>query len=142
MAKVGWCGIDWDKDPWTDEGREKIYIEMNKIIEERKLDNEVLATAYSNRANVFSYKNEFEKAISDYTAAMELNPNDELTYLNRARTYYDMKKYKESFTDVKKAILLDGSEEKLKIAENELLDSIKRKLNLKQARKLTVSAIQ
>jgi tetratricopeptide (TPR) repeat protein len=128
MAKVGWCGIDWDKEAWTAEGREKIFIEMTKIIEERKLDKRMIATAYCNRGHVFGCRGDFEKAISDYSSSIELNPYGEVAYHLRADAYYITKDYKKALSDITNAIRLNSSEKKLKIDETKLLEKIKLKL--------------
>jgi tetratricopeptide (TPR) repeat protein len=129
MAEIGWCGIDWDKAPWSAEGREKVFVKMNEVIEERKLDKGMIAAAYTNRGTVFECNGELGKAIYDYTAALELDPDCELTYLKRARIYCRMKEYTQAFSDVNNAIRLNSSEEKLKINETQLLEKIKSKLS-------------
>jgi len=44
-----------------------------------------------------------DQAISDYTKALEVNPNYALAYYNRGRSYYYKKEYDKSWEDIKKA---------------------------------------
>jgi len=128
MGEIGWCGIDWDTEPLTVEGREKIFLKMSEIIEERKLDNDKIVTAYTNRGNVFWIKGKLENALSDFNAALELDPDCEMAYFKRANIYYQLAKYKEAFSDVSNAIRLNSEEERLKIYETQLMERIKSKL--------------
>jgi tetratricopeptide (TPR) repeat protein len=59
--------------------------------------------AYLNRGNCLFKKKEFDKAITDYTKVIELDPKNPDTYVNRGDCYYKMKKKEEACKDWNKA---------------------------------------
>jgi tetratricopeptide (TPR) repeat protein len=64
---------------------------------------------YSNRGNAYSSINEYEKALADYSKAIELAPtnaNRGTFYSNRGFTYFKMKDYVKAMADYSKAIAL------------------------------------
>ena len=50
---------------------------------------------------------EHQKAIDNYTKAIELNPKDAAAYYNRGRAYYNLGQYQKAIDDYTKAIELD-----------------------------------
>jgi len=74
----------------------------NKVLE---LDKD-FERAYVQRAYCNVQLNEYKTAISDYKTALELNPNDPITYLNLGQTYYYLGQ-KGDTTYFDKAIELD-----------------------------------
>jgi tetratricopeptide (TPR) repeat protein len=48
-------------------------------------------------------KGQLDKAISDYTQALEINPNLAKAYFNRGVFYYFKREYEKSWKDVKNA---------------------------------------
>jgi tetratricopeptide (TPR) repeat protein len=43
-------------------------------------------------------------AIADFTRAIELNPDDAIAFYNRGLTYRDLQRYRESLSDLNRAI--------------------------------------
>ena len=85
---------------------------------------------YRKRADENNFKGEFVLAVNDYNKAIELNPQDSLTYLNRGRTYSNQKNYDASIADYTKAIELNPKET---MAYFNQADSHEKKGNLPQA---------
>ncbi|PIV63894.1 MAG: hypothetical protein COS11_05020, partial [bacterium (Candidatus Ratteibacteria) CG01_land_8_20_14_3_00_40_19] len=51
----------------------------------------------------YYYKGEYDKAISEYTRAIKINPDYALAYNNRGNAYYYKKEYDKAWDDVYKA---------------------------------------
>ena len=70
---------------------------------------EALATAeeYFKWGSAYADKGEFDKAIADYTRAIELAPNAADVYYNRGSAYHEKGKYDRAIDDYIKAISLD-----------------------------------
>jgi tetratricopeptide (TPR) repeat protein len=62
------------------------------------------AEAYYNRGLAYQLKKEYDKAIADYTKAIEINPNDAEAYNNRGLAYGSKKEYDKAIADYTKAI--------------------------------------
>lgn len=62
--------------------------------------------SYSNRGAAFANKKQFDKAISDYSKAIELNPQYVAAYFNRAISYANIKQYDQAVADYGKVIEL------------------------------------
>ena len=62
------------------------------------------AGAYYNRGIAYKNKGQYERAISDYTKALEINPRDADTYYNRGITYRNKGQYDKAITDFTKGI--------------------------------------
>jgi TonB family protein len=65
---------------------------------------------YRRRADENNFKGEFVLAVNDYNKAIELNPQDNLAYLNRARTFSNQKNYDAAIADYNKAVELNPKE--------------------------------
>jgi tetratricopeptide (TPR) repeat protein len=61
------------------------------------------AQFYNNRGIAYAAKGQYDRAVSDFTMALEINPRDALAYYNRARAYYFKKQYYKSWRDISKA---------------------------------------
>ena len=59
--------------------------------------------AYHNRGDAYGLKGDIDRAISDYTKAIELNPNYAPAYNSRARAYTRKGDYVRAVDDVTKA---------------------------------------
>ena len=44
--------------------------------------------AYYNRGNAYSDKGDYDRAIADYTRAIEIEPDDSCVYYTRGDAYY------------------------------------------------------
>ena len=65
---------------------------------------------YFNRGNDKKRKGDFYGAISDYTKAIEINPNDDDAFYNRGNSKNEIKDYYGSIYDYTKAIEIDSSQ--------------------------------
>jgi tetratricopeptide (TPR) repeat protein len=66
-----------------------------------------LAIAYNNRGNTYARLNEQERAIEDYSKAIELNPNFADAYNNRGSAYAGLNEHRRAIEDYNKAIELN-----------------------------------
>jgi tetratricopeptide (TPR) repeat protein len=60
--------------------------------------------AYSNRGVAYSRKGQYEKGISDYNKAIEIDPRHAMAYSNRGYAYSRKGQYKKAISDFNKAI--------------------------------------
>ncbi len=68
------------------------------------------ASAHRFRGFTFIAKNEWDKAIADYTIVIQKNPNLTAAYERRAVAYRNLKKNKEAIADYSKVISLDSGD--------------------------------
>lgn len=89
------------------------YFEFaEKISEDNEIKEEArgkLAVAYNNRGNAYSTLKQHEKAIGDFSKAIELNPKEAGFYFNRGSTYLKLNRYKKAIEDFDRAIKLNPS---------------------------------
>ena len=78
-----------------------------KAIELGTLGKNDLAIAYGNRGMAYRAKEQYDRAIEDYTKAIELKPKDAWIYNNRGVAYKGKKEYDRGIRDFDKAIELD-----------------------------------
>ena len=64
------------------------------------------AKVFTNRANIFGTKNQFDLALKDYSKAIELDSSDAEVYANRGVTYSIMQQYDKAIADYNKAIIM------------------------------------
>ena len=81
-----------------------ILIDMNRDTEALELFDRLIETdpdipAYYHRARIFYGREEYEKAVADLTAAMEIDPNDDASLLFRVGCYEAMKDYDKAFAE-------------------------------------------
>lgn len=62
---------------------------------------------YNHRGLVYFTLSEYDKAISDFTTAIQLEPRDTRVYTNRGLTYRMLKRYDDSLKDFNKSIHLN-----------------------------------
>ena len=67
-------------------------------------NNSLNATAYINRGVAYADKHEYDRAITDYTKAIEIDPRDALAYFNRGNAYRDKGEYDRANADYTRAI--------------------------------------
>jgi tetratricopeptide (TPR) repeat protein len=63
--------------------------------------------AYNNRGIAYAGKGQYDKAVADYTRAIETNPKNSIAYNNRGNAYWHLGDQSASLADHKKAIELD-----------------------------------
>jgi tetratricopeptide (TPR) repeat protein len=66
----------------------------------KKSDNPV---NYYNQGSIHLQKKQYDRAIFDYTRAIEISPGFAAAYYNRALAYYDKEEYEKAWHDVHKA---------------------------------------
>ena len=71
-----------------------------------KKDAEYVIFAYNTRAGVYLHLADTTKAISDYTAAIKMNPEEPSSYKQRAQIFYEQGKYDLADADYQKMIEL------------------------------------
>jgi tetratricopeptide (TPR) repeat protein len=93
------------------EGKEKENIsELEQVTSyySRAIEiNPKYANAYNNRGNAYTYKGDYDRAISDFNQAILLNPKNAVAYDNRGFAYYKKGDYDKAISDFNQAILLN-----------------------------------
>ncbi|MCE5312932.1 MAG: tetratricopeptide repeat protein [Nitrospiraceae bacterium] len=73
--------------------------------------NKRKADTYINRGIVYIGKNDYTKAIADFTKAIELDPEDASYYIRRGKAYSDKDQHADAIPDFSKAISLKPNDE-------------------------------
>ena len=103
-------GVDFSKwTAWTEEDYEKIIMETTKIIEEGK-DRKEVGIAYYNRGWAYYVKHQEEKAIPDFTEAIEIMPKFADVYFMRGASYYMFYENEKALIDAQKALELNKTD--------------------------------
>ena len=58
--------------------------------------------AYYSRGNVYTNLGRYDKAISDFTKALQIDPSYAMAYYNRGITYFLKKDYDKAWKDINK----------------------------------------
>jgi tetratricopeptide (TPR) repeat protein len=82
----------------------KLY---TKAIASGELSREDLSKVYNNRGEAWDDRGDSDKAIADYTKAIEINPQYISAYYNRGVAWYDKGDYDKAIVDYTKAIEID-----------------------------------
>ncbi len=64
--------------------------------------------AYFNRGNAYDDLGQYQRAIQDYTRAIQLDPDLAQAYYNRGIVYYNLGEYQRAIQDYDKACSLDS----------------------------------
>jgi tetratricopeptide (TPR) repeat protein len=67
------------------------------------------AVAHLNRANVYARRGKLDLALTDYAAALRLDPKNPLIPYNRGNAYFDSKQYQLAIADYTQAVDLDAN---------------------------------
>ncbi|HLW66308.1 MAG TPA: tetratricopeptide repeat protein, partial [Gemmataceae bacterium] len=81
--------------------------EALKLVEQAIAADAKSADAYALRADIRTASRQFDKAVADYTKAIELNPQSAALYDQRGTAYFKLAKIAESLADYNKSIELD-----------------------------------
>ena len=73
--------------------------------------------AYYNRGLAYSGKEDYDKAITSYTEAIWLNPNNAGYYVDRGLAYSGKKDYDRAEADFDAALRIDPDNERAKLGE-------------------------
>jgi carboxyl-terminal processing protease len=100
--QIDWC-VDKDKVFSTD-----LRIGgCTAVIQSGKWSGKGLAWAFNNRGAAYHQKNDFDRAIADYSEAIRLDPKYALAFGNRGSTYDDKKEFDRAIADYNEAIRLN-----------------------------------
>ena len=78
-----------------------------EIITKGRETKDNLAAAYNNRGYAYGHKGDYDRAIADFSKAIELDPKDAETYFNRGYAYGHKGDYDRAIADFSKALELD-----------------------------------
>ena len=76
-------------------------------LEDRTATPQNLAVAYVNRAIAYSLRRGFDQALSDYGAAIQLDPENPLAFYNRGNLHFDRGEHAKAIADYTSAIERD-----------------------------------
>lgn len=76
------------------------------LIQSAQQNTSYLAVAYNNRGNGYKAIGEYDRAIQDFTQAIQLNPEYALAFYNRANAYDSIGEYERAIQDYNQAIRL------------------------------------
>jgi len=77
---------------------------LESAIMEKRLARDI---AYYGRGTACTYRGEYDRAIDDYTKALEIKPQFAMAYGGRGRAYFEQEKWAEARSDLEKAVELD-----------------------------------
>ena len=80
----------------------------------------LFAKAYSNRAYIYLNKQQYDRAIIDCTKAINLDPDDAVSYLNRGIAYKLQGNEGEAIANFEKTITLSDKPRVIETAEQEI----------------------
>jgi len=87
IVQSGWAGVLEDFNAATQAYRRHEYDEAialyTKVIESGGVTRKGLAKTFQNRGDAWQGKGNHDKAIADYTKAMDLDPTDDKAFLRR-----------------------------------------------------------
>ena len=79
--------------------------EQNEVVEKIKQnEDDFTATQYFERGSNYKRENKLSEAISEYTKAIDLNPNLAEAYEERGHSHFYLREYSEAIQDLTKAI--------------------------------------
>jgi tetratricopeptide (TPR) repeat protein len=81
---------------------------LTKAIDSSELSEKSLGIAYNFRGIAWDRKGNYDKAIADYTKAIEIKPKNGTGWYNRARIYCARGEEDKALSDLKRAVTLDG----------------------------------
>jgi len=123
-------GVDLTKEDFSEEDYEKIIIETTKIIEDGKNRAE-MGIAYYNRGWAYYSRHQEEKAIPNFTDAIEIMPNFASVYFMRAASYFMFHEHEKALIDAEKALQLNKTNLKyLNLLKNKKKKSARSSINI------------
>ncbi|MBI4798172.1 MAG: tetratricopeptide repeat protein [Desulfarculus sp.] len=84
---------------------------FSAAIDSGKLSKENLAIAYNNRGSAYDDKSATDKAIKDFSKAIQLNPRYDAPYFNRSHAYERKGMITEAYADMEKAAQLEPDDQ-------------------------------
>lgn len=98
------CQISYADGSCLDDDPDEAIESCTYEIQTGKLKNDLLAIAYTNRAEAWAEKSEFDKAISDSNTALKLNPNYSAALSARGLAWQGKGEYDKAIDDYSAAI--------------------------------------
>jgi tetratricopeptide (TPR) repeat protein len=98
------------EDCFSQDDLDRIVKGCTQVIKDKSSSPDDRAQAYVNRGGVYGRRDECDKAIADYTKAIEIKPNLASAYNNRAYCYSTQDKRDLALADYNKAIELDPND--------------------------------
>jgi tetratricopeptide (TPR) repeat protein len=78
-----------------------------RALESGRLNRTDRVRAYNSRGNLWKRKGEYDRAIADYTAAIELNRSYLFAYYNRGNSYFETQNFDRAISDYTVAIRIN-----------------------------------
>jgi tetratricopeptide (TPR) repeat protein len=101
-------GFEWTGDDFNEEQKKIVFEKTTEIIERNK-SIELLSRAFYDRGIIYSEQGDYEKAIKDYTSAIQLNfHHPDAVYYNRGIAYFEKRQYEAALNDFNKALSFDS----------------------------------
>jgi len=91
-----------------DECKLDVSYDLNEIVNVFQINNNE-SVYYFYRGNRYYNLHQYEKAVENYTKAIELAPYYDWAYNNRGASYKNLRQYEKAIEDFKKAIELDDN---------------------------------
>lgn len=91
----------------TDTKKPEQKADTKKIGQYNEAVKGLSATDWFENGNVYFDKKQYDRAIADYSKAIQLDPNDAMAYYNRGIAYYFKGQYDRAIADYNKGIALD-----------------------------------
>lgn len=79
-------------------------LDLNHLIKQPLIDSSIRGQAYTARAELSRDQNNIEAAIADFSAAINLMPDDATAYYERGVVYYLQAEYEKSFKDMTQVV--------------------------------------
>lgn len=92
-----------------EEARKRAEFEALPEDEKKRISNQKEAEAKKNQGNEFYKKRKFSEAITAYTAAVELDPQELTYYTNIAACYFELAEYEKCIEQCEQAITVGRS---------------------------------
>ena len=90
---------------------ERAIKHFTAAIDSGKLSKENMAIAHNNRGSAWDDRRQPDKAIKDYSKAIELNPNYDAAYYNRSYAYERKGQIALAFRDMENAVRLEPDDQ-------------------------------
>jgi tetratricopeptide (TPR) repeat protein len=109
-------GFEYDSEKgFTKEQREIVFVEATKTIEKGE-PSELLSGAYYDRGILYIERNDYDKAIEDYSNAIKLDfCHLYAAYYNRGLAYFRKNLYDAALNDLNTALSLKPDDEDTKV---------------------------
>jgi tetratricopeptide (TPR) repeat protein len=98
---------DWKCNAITDVPLDERIAACTAVIDSGRFGRPSLIRAYFNRAGAYNKKTEFDRAVADYSALMELHPGNIFVYNFRAYSYFQLGELDRAIADYDRAIELN-----------------------------------